>query len=289
MKLPYCVVDVFNDVAFRGNPVAVVFDADDLSNEDMASFTKWVNLSESVFVSKPLDARADYRVRIFSSLHELAFAGHPTLGTCHAWAERASASHRGEFVQECGAGLVTIRRFPAGLAFRAPPLIRSGPLDATLIRRVSAGLGLSAVGATISEAQWVDNGAGWLVVAIDDREKLLSLKPDYSQLEGLAVGVLAPWNATPSEAEAQFEIRAFLAGDCVPEDPATGSLVAGVAQWFAREREIPECYSFSQGTALQRNCRIRVTQAPDGIWIGGATRTLLEGVAAFEISAGTAA
>jgi len=289
MKLPYSVVDVFNDVAFRGNPVAVVFGADGLSYEDMVSFTKWVNLSESVFVSKPLDAQADYRVRIFSSLHELRFAGHPTLGACHAWVERASTSHRSEFVQECGAGLVTIRRLPAGLAFGAPPLIKSGPVDAALIRRVSAGLGLSAVGATMSEAQWVDNGAGWLVVAIDDREKLLSLKPDFSQLESLAVGVLAPWNGAPSEADAQFEIRAFVAGDCVPEDPATGSLIAGVAQWLARDRQMPKSYSFSQGTVLQRNCRIRVTQDPDGIWIAGATRTLLEGVATFESSVSGAA
>ncbi len=247
----------------------------------MIAFTRWINLSESVFVMNPLDSRADYRVRIFSSLRELDFAGHPTLGTCHAWIEKNHIANRNEFVQECGVGLVTVRKFADGLAFRAPPLVVSGEVDERVLRRVCAGLCLEAAGATVTSAQWVDNGAGWMVIAIDDREKLLSLKPNYAMLEGLAVGVMAPWKKDPPSTEVSYEIRAFIAGDSVPEDPATGSLVAGVAQRLALDDSTPKAYAFSQGTVLKRPCQIRVDNTSDGIWIGGATRSALRGVAYF--------
>lgn len=283
----YAVVDVFNDTAFKGNAVAVVFDAEHLSDAEMLSFTRWTNLSEAVFVMTATDPRADYRLRIFSSLHELDFAGHPTLGACHAWLEKTGRQELRDYVQQCGVGLVTLRRSDEGLAFKAPPLIRSGAIDASLLERVSSGLRLQAVGAHLVSAQWVDNGAGWLAVVVDDRDKLLALKPDFAQLEGLAVGVLAPWRSPPCAGEADFELRAFIAGDCLPEDPATGSLAAGIAQWFAQTGQAPGSYTFSQGTVLDRSCRIRVATMADGIWIGGATKTLIRGQVQFPDSAPT--
>ncbi len=283
----YAVVDVFNDTAFKGNAVAVVFDADHLSDAEMLSFTRWTNLSEAVFVLTATDPLADYRLRIFSSLHELDFAGHPTLGACHAWLEKTGHQALRDYVQQCGVGLVTLRRSVEGLAFRAPPLIRSGLIDASLLERVSSGLRLQAVGAHLVTAQWVDNGAGWLAVMIDDRDKLLALKPDFAQLDGLAIGVLAPWRSPPCDGEVDFELRAFIAGDSLPEDPATGSLAAGIAQWFAQTGQAPSSYTFSQGTALDRPCRIRVSTMADGIWIGGATKTLIRGQVQFPGSVAT--
>ncbi|MEV4909391.1 PhzF family phenazine biosynthesis protein, partial [Streptomyces albidoflavus] len=223
-------VDVFSQIALKGNPLAVVFGADALSDQCMAAFASWTNLSETTFILEPQDPRADYRVRIFTTLSELPFAGHPTLGTCHAWLEAGGVPKGNDIIQECGVGLVRIRREGAELAFLAPPLLRSGPVEAEVMTRVQRGLGLS--GDAIVRAQWVDNGAGWLAVMLKDRQQVLTLQPDHSQMLGLAVGVIAPWNPERDGDEAQFEVRAFISGDGMPEDPATGSLNAGIAQWL---------------------------------------------------------
>jgi PhzF family phenazine biosynthesis protein len=244
-------LDVFSRVALKGNPLAVVFGADSLTDQQMADFANWTNLSETTFLLTPRDPRADYRVRIFTTLTELPFAGHPTLGSCYAWLQAGGVSKGEEIIQECEIGLVRIRRQGEELAFIAPPLLRSGPLEASLVERVRLALGLAPE--AIVRSQWVDNGAGWLAVMLADRNQVLALQPDYSQLLGLAVGVIAPCDPAHDDVDAQFEVRAFIAGDGAPEDPATGSLNAGVAQWLLAEGLAPECYVKSRQKAKQIN------------------------------------
>lgn len=268
-------LDVFSNVALKGNPLAVVLGADSLSDAQMADFARWTNLSETTFLLTPRDPRADYRVRIFTTLQELPFAGHPTLGSCHAWLQAGGVPHGEEIIQECEIGLVRIRRQGDELAFIAPPLLRSGPVEAPLLERVRLGLGL-APGAIV-RSQWVDNGAGWLAVMLADRQQVLAVQPDFSQLLGLAVGVIAPCNPAHDDVDAQFEVRAFVAGDGAQEDPATGSLNAGVAQWLLGEGLAPERYVVSQGTAIGRAGRIHVERQGDEIWIGGAVAVCIAG------------
>ncbi|CAI9008074.1 PhzF family phenazine biosynthesis protein [Pseudomonas chlororaphis] len=268
-------VDVFSDEPLKGNPLAVVFGADQLSDARMAAFANWTNLSETTFILEPRDPRADYRLRIFTTLQELPFAGHPTLGSCHAWLEAGGVPKGEEIVQECSVGLVRIRRNGAELAFLAPPLLKSGPVEAGLLEQVRQGLRL-APGAIV-DAQWVDNGAGWLAVLLAERGQVLDLQPDYSQLKDLAVGVIAPWNPERDGDAAQFEVRAFIAGDGMPEDPATGSLNAGIAQWLLGAGLAPESYVVSQGLSMGRAGRIQVERIGDEIWIGGSAVTCIEG------------
>lgn len=268
-------VDVFSQIALKGNPLAVVFGADSLSDERMAAFAAWTNLSETTFILEPRDPRADYRVRIFTTLNELPFAGHPTLGSCHAWLEAGGTPKGDEIIQECGVGLVRIRREGKELAFLAPPLIRTGPVESEIMARVQRGLGLASD--AIVRAQWVDNGAGWLAVMLSDRQQVLNLQPDHAQMLGLAVGVIAPWDPEREGDEAQFEVRAFISGDGMPEDPATGSLNAGMAQWLLGEGLAPDSYTVSQGLSMGRAGRIRVHRLGDEIWVGGAVVTCIDG------------
>ncbi|AZF52348.1 Phenazine biosynthesis protein PhzF like [Pseudomonas sp. R4-34-07] len=264
-------LDVFSSVPFKGNPLAVVLGADSLTDQQMADFAKWTNLSETTFLLKPRDPRADYRVRIFTTLHELPFAGHPTLGSCQAWLHAGGVPRGQEVIQECEIGLVRIRREGDELAFIAPPLLRSGVVEAPLLERVRLGLGL-APGAIV-RSQWVDNGAGWLAVMLADRRAVLEVRPDYAQLLGLAVGIIAPCDGE----DAQFEVRAFIAGDGAQEDPATGSLNAGLAQWLLSEGLAPERYVVSQGTVMGRVGRIRIERQGDEVWVGGAVAVCIEG------------
>jgi len=268
-------LDVFSRVALKGNPLAVVFGADSLSDQQMADFANWTNLSETTFLLTPRDPRADYRVRIFTTLTELPFAGHPTLGSCYAWLQAGGIPKGEEIIQECEIGLVRIRRQGDELAFIAPPLLRAGTVDAPLLERVRLGLGLEP--GAIVRSQWVDNGAGWLAVMLADRDQVLALQPDYSQLLGLAVGVIAPCDGGRDDVDTQFEVRAFIAGDGAQEDPATGSLNAGLAQWLLGEGLAPERYVVSQGTAIGRAGRIRVERQGTEIWMGGAVSVCIDG------------
>jgi PhzF family phenazine biosynthesis protein len=268
-------LDVFSDQPLKGNPLAVVLGADGLSDAQMAAFANWTNLSETTFLLKPCDPRADYRVRIFTTQGELPFAGHPTLGSCHAWLEHGGQPQGEEVVQECGLGLVRIRRDGPRLAFSAPPLRRSGELEPALLERVRRGLGLPQE--AILRSQWVDNGPGWLALLLKDRASVLSVKPDYTQLTDLAVGLVAPWQPALDGAEAQFEVRAFIAGEGVPEDPVTGSLNASIAQWLLGEGLAPERYVASQGTVLGRAGRVHIERRGDDIWVGGTAVTCING------------
>ncbi|OPA90104.1 phenazine biosynthesis protein PhzF [Pseudomonas fluorescens] len=268
-------LDVFSSVSLKGNPLAVVLGADSLTDQQMADFANWTNLSETTFLLTPRDPRADYRVRIFTTLKELPFAGHPTLGSCHAWLQTGGVPKGEEIIQECEIGLVRIRRQGEQLAFIAPPLLRSGAVQASLLARVHLALGLPLE--AIVRSQWVDNGAGWLALMLADRQQLLGLRPDYSQLHGLALGVIAPCDPVRDDVDADFEVRAFIAGDGAQEDPATGSLNAGVAQWLLAEGLAPDRYVVSQGTAIGRAGRIYVERQGDEIWVGGAVAVCIDG------------
>jgi PhzF family phenazine biosynthesis protein len=268
-------VDVFSSQPLKGNPVAVVIGADGLSDAQMADFANWTNLSETTFLLRPTQPGADYRLRIFTPQSELPFAGHPTLGSCHAWLAAGGVPRGDEVVQECGVGLVRIRRDDGRLAFAAPPLRRAGPVEPALLARIAAGLGLAPE--RITASNWVDNGPGWVAVMLGSRAEVLALRPDYPALSGLQLGVVAPWDAARDGAEAQFEVRAFCSDLGVPEDPVTGSLNAGLAQWMIGSGLAPAFYVASQGTALGREGRVYVEQRGGEIWVGGEAVTCIEG------------
>jgi PhzF family phenazine biosynthesis protein len=270
-------VDVFTSAPFRGNPLAVVIDAHSLDDRDMAAFANWANLSETTFLLRPTAADADYRVRIFTPHGELPFAGHPTLGSCHVWLASGGTPRGDDVVQECGIGLVRIRRGMSRLAFQAPKLLREGPLDAQTLAQVVKGLRLTQE--SIVASSWVDNGPGWLAVLLRSREEALAVHPDYAALAGLRVGVVGPWDPRRHGSDAQFEVRAFTAGGY--EDPVTGSLNASVAQWLIGAGIAPPSYVASQGTALGRAGRVYVERDGSEIWIGGAVTTCIEGTVAF--------
>ena len=276
MKRRFQQIDVFSDTPLAGNPLAVVVDADGLSDAQMAAFARWTHLSETSFLLPPQDARADYRVRIFTPERELPFAGHPTLGSCHAWLAAGGQPRGAEVVQECGAGLVRLRRDGARLAFAAPPRRRSGAVEPVVLAQIARALGV-APGA-IRASQWVDNGPGWVAVMLGSRDELLALRPDYVALRGLELGVVAPWVG----GDAQFEVRAFItAGDSGYEDPVTGSLNASLAQWLIGAGMAPARYVASQGTALGRAGRVHVDQVGADLWIGGHSVACIAGMLAL--------
>ena len=258
-------LDVFTAVPLKGNPLAVVHAAQGLTEATMAAFARWTNLSETTFLLPPVDPRADYRVRIFTPGGELPFAGHPTLGSCHAWlAAGGQPRQPGRVVQECGVGLVHIRREAARLAFAAPPLRRTGPVDETLLARIAAGLGVTR--AEILQHQWVDNGPGWCAVMLPSAEHVRAVRPDFARLGDVKLGLVG---AFPPGHPAAFEVRAFVPSLGVPEDPVTGSLNAGLAQWLIGAGLAPPAYEAVQGTALGRDGRVHVVRDGDTVWIGG--------------------
>lgn len=268
-------LDVFTGHATRGNPLAVVHDADTLTPEAMAAFARWTNLSETTFLMAPTHPSADYRVRIFTPGVELPFAGHPTLGSCQAWLWAGGQPRQpDEVVQECGVGLVRIRRDGARLAFAAPPLRRTGALDATYRDALRRALGLQPQ--DIVADQWVDNGPGWCALMLTSAERVLSLQPDLAALSALQakLGVIAP---QPPGSDTQFEVRAFVPTFGVGEDPVTGSLNAGLAQWLIGSGRAPARYVAAQGTALGRQGRVHVEQVGETIWIGGEVAACVQG------------
>src|SRR5262245_36449326 len=221
-------VDVFTAVPFKGNPLAVILNGDDLAEQQMAAIAGWTNLSETTFLVTPTEPSADYRVRIFTPERELSFAGHPTLGSCHAWLSVGNAPKSDQVVQECGVGLVRIKRDGKRLAFAAPPLRRSGAVAPDLLARLAQALRIEP--AAIKASQWVDNGPGWVAVMLGGRAELLAIRPDFRVLAGQPLGVVAPYDMEKDGTDASFEVRAFTARSA--EDPVTGSLNAGLAQWL---------------------------------------------------------
>lgn len=266
-------LDVFTAVPLLGNPLAVVHDARGLADTTMAALARWMNLSETTFLLPPTDAVADYRVRIFTPGGELPFAGHPTLGSCHAWLAAGGVPRSAdEVVQECGVGLVRIRRSGSRLAFAAPPLRRSGPLEPALVQRIVAALGVAR--GDILHHHWVDNGPGWCAVMLKTAAQVLACRPDPALLGDLKLGVVGKH---PAGHEAMFEVRAFIPSLGVGEDPVTGSLNASLAQWLIGAGLAPPAYLAAQGTALGRAGRVFVEQVNDTVWIGGDVAGCIEG------------
>ena len=264
-------VDVFADVAYFGNPVAVVLDSEGLSTEQMQRFAGWTNLSETTFVTPPIAAAADYALRIFTPSRELPFAGHPTLGTCHAWLS-GTGIDKDRIVQECKAGTIPIRRSGDVLAFAAPPLARSGPVAEPLLARLAVILHIDR--SEVVDAQWVDNGPGWVAVLLADAEAVLALRP--GNVAELYIGAVGPY---PPGSPTAFEVRAFFPkGGATAEDPVTGSLNASVGEWLVRTGRARTPYVASQGTALGRQGRVHLSTDDGGtIWVGGRTITCVSG------------
>lgn len=273
---PFFQVDVFSPQPFMGNPVAVIADAEGLTEQQMQRIARWTNLSETTFLLPPTRPDADYRVRIFTPAGELPFAGHPTLGSAHAWLEGGGTpTGPGRVVQECPAGLVEVRRGPEGLAFQAPPVLRSGDLEQEYLRRIVAAFGIDP--AQVLAHQWVDNGPGWAVVRLATANEVLGLDPDLSVIPDAMVGVIG---AHPAGHRFDFELRAFAPGAGIAEDPVCGSLNASVGQWLARTGAIRDGYRVSQGGRLGRAGEITVTvDSDDRVWVAGATTTLFRGSA----------
>ncbi len=267
-------VDVFGSGPCSGNPVAVVLDAEGLGDEEMQRFARWTNLAETTFVLPLTRPEADYRVRIFTPVLELPFAGHPTLGTCHAWL-RGGGEARGsdEIVQECDAGLVRIRPGGDGLAFAAPPLVRSGPASEEEAARVAAALGVERE--EMLAVEWVDNGPGWICALFESAERVLELRPGALDFDLGAVGFHPPGS------EAAIELRAWApVNGLAAEDPVTGSLNASVAQWLLGNGRLTAPYAATQGTAIDRAGRIEISRDADGtIWVGGRCQTVIAGQA----------
>jgi len=270
----YAEIDVFTKQPYLGNPLAVVLDGAGLDDATMQRFARWTNLSETCFLLAPDDAAADYRVRIWTPGGELPFAGHPTLGSCHAWlAAGGVARAPDEVVQQCGVGLVRVRRDGARLAFEAPPLRREAVDDAALAPVLDA-LGLRR--GQLRAVAWLDNGPRWLGLLLDSAAAVLALEPDHAALKalGVKVGAIGAHDATSGCA---FEVRAFAAAIGIPEDPVTGSLNASLAQWLIGEGIAPPRYVAAQGTRLERAGRVHIERRDGAVWVGGASVGCVEG------------
>ncbi|ANE04917.1 PhzF family phenazine biosynthesis protein [Corynebacterium crudilactis] len=272
MSKPFYQVDVFSAEPFLGNPLAVIADADALTEQEMARIARWTNLSETTFLMAPTHPDADYRVRIFTPTSELPFAGHPTLGTAHVF-RALTGNDSPQIIQECAAGLVPVRTVD-GLAFQAPQTIKDGSLDDAYLESVSAALNINRE--LICAHQWVDNGPGWAVVELPSAQHVLDLKPDFSAHPTLKIGVMG---AYPEGAPHAFEVRAFIAG--IGEDPVTGSLNASIAQWLHRTDRAGEGYIASQGAQLGRAGEVHISIEENTVWVGGSVTTIFYGEAMF--------
>jgi PhzF family phenazine biosynthesis protein len=265
--LPFRQVDVFAAEFLTGNPVAVVHDADGLSAEQMAGFANWTNLSETTFLLPATDPAADYRLRIFTTARELPFAGHPTLGSARAWLDAGGVPKSdGQVVQQCGAGLVRIRRDRDRLAFAAPPLLRGGPVEEADVPEIARALRVPL--AEVVNAQWCQNGPEWVALLLRDADTVLGVDPDYAAFGRFRdIGVAGPHGAS---SDLDLEVRAFTSEDHA-EDPVTGSLNAALAQWLIPAGIMSPSYVAAQGTVLGRRGRVHVQQDGADIWIGGHT------------------
>ena len=266
-------VDVFTDKPLLGNPLAVVHGADALDEARMQAFARWTNLSETSFLLTPTESGADYRVRIFTPDHELPFAGHPTLGSCHAWLERGGVpkvAH--QVVQQCGVGLVKIRLDAGHAAFAAPPLHRA-EVDTATLNAVLAALGVPR--SSLVASQWLRNGPNWLGLLLDSAETVLAIALESALMKPFGtVGVVGPH--APG-GECAFEVRGFVGGDSGYEDPVTGSLNAGLAQWLFESGRARERYVAAQGAKLGRAGRVHVVKEGGTVWVGGSSVSCVRG------------
>ena len=271
MERAFRQVDVFGSGPYTGNPVAVVLDGEGLSGDEMQRLANWTNLSETTFVLPPEDPEADYRLRIFTPVSELPFAGHPTLGSAYAWLQSGGSPRRPNAVnQECGAGLVKLRPTADRVAFEAPPMVRSGPVEGDLVDELAAVFGIDQ--AAIVDSHWVDNGPGWVALLLSSAEEVLAVRPGFVDR---SVGLVGPY---PPDGPAAFEVRGFFPKDgAMIEDPVTGSLNASLAQWLLSSGRATAPYVASQGTALGRAGRVFIEEHEGSVWVGGTAVTCIEG------------
>jgi len=280
MNRRFQLVDVFHEGTFSGNPLGVVLDADGLTTEEMQQIARWLNLSETTFFLPPTTESADYRVRIFTLEREMPFAGHPTLGSCHAWLAAGGKPHQENIVvQECGAGLIPIRCSDADYAFSAPPLIHGGDVEESKLQEVADFLGIPV--SSIVASQWADNGPGWVAVLLNSADEVLALNPRRSYPSRIDVGVVG---LHPSGNSVALELRAFFTdhNGTVVEDPVTGSLNASAAEWLIATGRISAPYTAAQGTQIGRTGRIYISQDDAGVvWVGGKATTMFMGECKF--------
>lgn len=278
-------VDVFSTEPFRGNPVAVVLDAEGLTDDDMRRMARWTNLSETTFVLPPTPegaaAGADYRLRIWTPGGEIPFAGHPTLGSARAWLAAGGApADPATIRQETLAGVIPIRRAPGQgseaetLSFAAPETTRSGPLEDPDLARLTTALGLDPE--QVIGHQWVDNGPGWVVLRLASAHEVLHVRPDLAAVPDAMVGVIG---AQPKGSATSLEMRTFAPGVGVAEDPVCGSMNASVGQWLLREGLVTGPYRVSQGTVLGRAGVVHVVPEDGEVWVGGAATVVIRGTA----------
>jgi PhzF family phenazine biosynthesis protein len=272
MKRRFVQVDVFGENPYRGNPLAVIVDAEGLTTSDMQTFAKWTNLSETTFLFPPTHASADYRVRIFTPTEELPFAGHPTLGSAHAWLTNGGVPKDGNtIVQDCKVGLIGVRREENSLSFAAPPLLRSGPIDNAVLHEAAESLGISRD--AIIDAAWIDNGPGWMGILLASADEVLAIQPKPMKL---TLGVAG---AHTTESRFAYEVRAFYSSNGITfEDPVTGSLNASLAQWLISSGRFNAPYLVSQGTAIGYAGVVKVdVDDSQVVWIGGNVATCISG------------
>ena len=276
-QYPFQLVDVFGESPFSGNPLAVVALPEDRDSETLQRITRWLNLSETAFLLPATSPDADYRVRIFTLDRELPFAGHPTLGSCHAWlAMGGKPQDQDTIMQECGAGLIKVRQTPQSLAFAAPPLIRSGPVDASKLEEACGVLGIQPD--EVVAAQWIDNGPGWLGIRLASADAVLAVQPSRSHEGRIDIGLVG---LHPEGHAHAYEVRAIFSDPygALIEDPVTGSLNASVAQWLMAEGLVAVSYTATQGRCVGRVGLIRIAGGVGGeLWVGGHTETLFSGV-----------
>jgi PhzF family phenazine biosynthesis protein len=269
-------IDVFGEHSYSGNPLPVIINGEGLSTQVMQNITRWMNHSETTFLLPPSNNEADYRVRIFTLDREMPFAGHPTLGSCHAWLESGGKAHNeSEIIQECGVGLVRIRRRDEQLAFAAPELIRDGPVEESKLEQLASVLQIHRD--QIVDAKWADNGPGWIAILMESAQAVLDVQAIGHHNSRLDIGIVGPY---PDGSPASFELRALSTDHLgvIREDPVTGSLNASVAQWLFASKRATGSYIASQGACVGSSGRIEITRDDDGtVWVGGNTATLVEG------------
>ena len=270
----YAQVDVFTAEPMRGNPLAVVIDGSGLDDAEMARFARWTNLSETTFLLPPTHPEADYRVRIFTPGGELPFAGHPTLGSCHAWLRAGNRPRDpAQIVQQCEVGLVPVRREASGrLAFAAPPTSVK-PVEAELLQRLCPALGVEP--AQVLGAAWLSNGFPQLALELDRAATVLALEPDHAAIKSIAkVGVVG--RHAPGH-DADVEVRFFAAQIGINEDPVTGSLNANLGRWMIGNGRLPKRYVAAQGTCMERAGRVFLEDDGRQLWVGGDVADLITG------------
>ena len=265
-------VDVFSPVPLKGNPLAVVLDAEGLNEATMRDLARWTNLSETTFLLPPTTPEADYRVRIFSPGGEMPFAGHPTLGSCHAWLQGGGRPRGEVVVQECGLGLVKVRHHGPRLAFAAPrPQVRE--VEPDMLARVLLALGLQST--QVRAAAWLESGWPQLTLELDSAASVLALRPDHHALKSLCKVGVAGRHAPGQDSD--FELRFFAASTGVDEDPVTGSFNGNLAHWLIGSGRAPRRYVAAQGTCLDRAGRVHVEHDGTECWIGGDVRACVTG------------